>query len=60
MSKSYKRQRLEDYPPIGEQLDEIWKALDQMKTDGIVLPQPAIDALDTVKAVKVAHPKPGA
>ena len=41
--------RKKEYPPIGDQLDEIWKVLDGMSVSSAVL--------DSIKAVKVKYPK---
>jgi len=49
--KDYKQKRAEEYPTMGDQLDEIWKILDGI--DGV-----ASTLLDKVKAVKTKHPKP--
>lgn len=48
----YQLRRLKEYPPIGEQLDVIWKQLES-------LPRTAeCEAmLKTIKAVKARHPK---
>ena len=59
MSKSYKRRRREDYPTIEEQLDAIWKQLNQDRLNGRALIQEADDMLGRVLAVKAKHPKPG-
>ena len=45
----YKQSRSREYPPIGDQLDEIWKVLDGMSVSSAVL--------DSIKAVKVKYPK---
>lgn len=45
------------YPDIGNQLDAIWKALNQMRRDGIELPQATDDMLDRVLQVKKDYPK---
>lgn len=46
------------YPPIGDQLDAIWKQLNQDRLGGKELIQEVDDQLNKVLAVKVAHPKP--
>ena len=43
----YKRQRVTEYPPIGDQLDAVWKGGDA-----------AAEMLATVMAVKAKYPKP--
>jgi len=54
----YARFRLREYPPIGDQLDAIWKAIGQIKQDGTTLPSIAVSMLTTVMAVKEKFPKP--
>lgn len=46
---TYASQRREAYPPIGDQLDAIWKALASGSTP---------DMLADIEAVKAAYPKP--
>ena len=43
----YQRQRAAEYPPIGDQLDALWKGGDA-----------AAEMLATVMAVKAKYPKP--
>lgn len=45
--------RAADYPDIGEQLDAIWKALEQMGE----LPAETRDMLEQIRAVKARYPK---
>lgn len=58
MSKSWKRQRLETYPSVGDQLDAIWMLLSDDKDKGKTLPNETQNMLERVKGVKAAHPKP--
>jgi hypothetical protein len=44
---AYRRQRVTEYPPIGDQLDALWKGGDA-----------AAEMLATVMAVKAKYPKP--
>ena len=44
---AYKYQRAAEYPPIGDQLDALWKGGDA-----------AAEMLETVMAVKAKYPKP--
>ena len=44
---AYRRQRITEYPPIGDQLDALWKGGDA-----------AAEMLATVMAVKAKYPKP--
>jgi hypothetical protein len=46
-SKEYQRQRAPNYPPIGDQLDALWKGGDA-----------AAEMLARVQAVKAQFPKP--
>lgn len=53
---SYAQSRRANYPPVGDQLDAIWKALAQL--DRVALPAEAVGVLDQVTAVKAQYPKP--
>lgn len=53
-----KQRRREQYPPIGDQLDAIWKVLNQRRLGGEQLPQEADDMLGRILAVKRDHPIP--
>ena len=44
---TYKYQRVQEYPPIGDQLDALWKGGDA-----------AAEMLTKVQAVKTKYPKP--
>ena len=44
---AYKAKRAADYPPIGDQLDALWKGGDA-----------AVEMLTKVQAVKTKYPKP--
>lgn len=57
-ARSYIERRAEDYPNIGDQLDAIWKTLNQWRLEGKELPQDGDDMLNAVLAVKKKHPKP--
>jgi len=52
--KDYAEARREAYPPLGDQLDALWKALD---ASGQALPPEAQQVLDYVKSVKRRFPK---
>lgn len=56
--RPYTARRREDYPPIGDQLDAIWKAFGQMAPGDV--PEPAREMLAKVQAVKAKHPPPPA
>jgi|TARA_Y100000310_G_scaffold342679_1_gene446906 hypothetical protein len=50
--------RRRDYPPIGDQLDAIWKHLNYRRTQGDELIQEADDVLGDILAVKAKHKNP--
>lgn len=52
------RARSKAYPPIGDQLDAIWKELNSRRMKGEDLVQGADDILGKVLSVKSKHPKP--
>lgn len=51
--KKYQSDRMMSYPPIGEQLDMLWHAIDANET----LKTQFADFYNAIKAVKDAHPK---
>jgi len=57
MAISYQRDRAREYPPIGDQLDAIWKCLNQLRMHGADLPADADHVLGEILAVKRAYPK---
>lgn len=50
----YAQRRAAEYPPIGDQLDALWKALE---SDKAKLPKEARDVMDRVLHVKQKFPK---
>ena len=52
------RKRAVNYPPIGDQLDAIWKELSARKAGGDTLVSDADSMLGKIQAVKKKHPKP--
>ncbi len=54
----YQRDRKEEYPDIGDQLDVIWKEINEQRLNGKNLTQDADDMLGKILAVKKKHPKP--
>ena len=44
--------------PIGDQLDAILKALDQLRLSGVLLPTVTIDVIDKWSVIKRDHPMP--
>lgn len=55
---SYEQLRAKEYPPIGDQLDAIWKELNYRRLNGETLVQDADDMLGKILAVKQKYPKP--
>lgn len=49
-TEDYATRRAAEYPPLGDQLDELWKLLDGLKVKSPLLEQ--------IKAVKAKYPKP--
>ncbi|GAA0623238.1 hypothetical protein [Thalassospira tepidiphila] len=58
MTMSVKKQRRLAYPPNGEQLDAIWKFINQQRLNGVDLPADTDRVLNKVLAVKRDIPKP--
>ncbi len=56
-ANGYKRARVDAYPPVGDQLDVLWKAL-AAQAEGKVIPEDAADMLAAIQEVKQQHPKP--
>lgn len=54
----YEERRREAYPPVGDQLDAIWKQLNQDRLGGKALIQQADDTLNEILAVKAKYPPP--
>ena len=50
----YDSRRADEYPPIQDQLDAIWKALAKLQT----LPPDTQSMLNEIQAVKDKYPKP--
>lgn len=53
----YAEKRAEEYPPIGDQLDAIWKEFNTRRLNGEALTQEADDMLGKILAVKKKYPK---
>ena len=58
LASAYRDARRDAYPPLGDQLDALWKELNYRRLQGEDLVQDADDMLGAVLAVKQAHPKP--
>ena len=54
----YEAKRQNEYPPIGDQLDMLWKQLNQDRLGGKSLIQEADDMLNAILAVKAKYLKP--
>jgi hypothetical protein len=54
----YRARRREAYPPIGEQLDALWKALAELRRQGYSLGADADAMQAAVAAVKARFPAP--
>lgn len=56
---AYQRLRAGEYPPIGDQLDVLWKAVIELSQKTATnLPKESSDLLDAIQAVKDKYPKP--
>lgn len=54
---TYQEMRYLEYPDKGDQLDEIWKQLEAMRNDGLVLEKGADEMLNKIIGVKEKYPK---
>ena len=52
-AKQYQRDRLTEYPPIGDQLDMLWHSIDE----NAELKQKYFAFYEAIKAVKAKYPK---
>lgn len=55
--KTYEELRAVAYPPVGDQLDALWKQYNTDRLGGKELIQDMDDMLGSILAVKAAHPK---
>jgi|GEM_PF-3529591 len=55
-SKEPAVRRLQNYPPIGNQLDAIYKGFQALRQQGFQLPEETIAWLDRIAAVKEQNP----
>lgn len=51
-------QRVAESPKIGDQLDAIWKQLEQDRSDGKILTRQADDTLNDIRAIDLKYPMP--
>lgn len=54
---AYKDKRKAEYPAMGDQLDAIWKQLNQDRFEGKAMIQDVDDQLGVINAVKNKYPK---
>ena len=57
-SIAYIKNRVAEYPSIGDQLDAIWKQIEADRADGKALESSTDIELEKVLAVKARNPKP--
>ena len=50
--RTYAEKRAEAYPEITDQLDALWKVVNQMRLDNLNIPQDSDDMLGKILAVK--------
>jgi hypothetical protein len=55
---AYQDLRKPEYPYYGDQLDALWKGLQVLKSNGVVIGAEAEAMIATVQAVKDKYPKP--
>ncbi len=56
--EKYKDDRKIEYPPIGDQLDAIWKQINQWRLSNEDMIQEVDDMMNKILAVKQKYPKP--
>lgn len=56
--RPYDEARRLSYPPVGDQLDAIWKVINQLRLNGTPLPQDGDNMLNAILQVKNDIPKP--
>jgi hypothetical protein len=55
--QTYKENREQEYPYIGDQLDVLWRQFNQLRLEGQPLIQEADDMLGAILAIKAKYPK---
>ena len=58
VATAYVQKRVDAYPPIGDQLDAVWKQLNQDRLNGHAMIQQVDDMIASVLKVKSDNPKP--
>lgn len=56
--EAYKQKRIDEYPPMGDQLDIIWKEMSKKAAGGESYSDEAVDMLTEIMGVKTKYPKP--
>lgn len=56
-ANAYQADRAEEYPPLGDQLDAIWKIVQAINA-GDSMPADALAVMAAVQAIKDKYPKP--
>ena len=56
-AEDYKEKRARAYPPVGEQLDALWKLVGRSGDDGGELPVQTKEMLKRIQEVKQTHPQ---
>lgn len=59
-TSDYHPRRVESYPPIGDQLDLLYKGFKELADRGTVLPQAHAQWVEIISSVKANFPKPDA
>lgn len=54
----YAAKRRAEYPQVGDQLDQVWKVIEALKSRGTQLPAEADAMLGSIQATKARYPKP--
>jgi hypothetical protein len=59
VNRDYGEARRKAYPEIGDQLDEIWRGLEQLLTQGMLrqLPPTVNNMINNIKEIKQKYPK---
>ena len=57
-SDVYAENRAKEYPPVGDQLDQMWKALKKLDALGVDIGQEGREGLAKIQETKEKNPKP--
>ena len=58
VKSDYAKLRKSEYPDIGDQVDVLWKIVDELVAAGTIKDKTATDMLDVIKSVKTKYVKP--